>query len=58
MDYQVFTNDILTIMYESISGGLAADDAQKSQVRRLGPADALAAQRAIRSHADGDWLVL
>jgi hypothetical protein len=30
MDYQAFTNDSLTMMYESIRGALASDDAQKA----------------------------
>ncbi len=31
MNYQAFTNDSLTMMYEGIRGALAADDALKSQ---------------------------
>jgi hypothetical protein len=31
MDYQAFTNDSLTMMYESIRGALAADEALKRQ---------------------------
>jgi hypothetical protein len=31
MDYQAFTNDSLTMMYESVRGALAADDALKRQ---------------------------
>jgi len=31
MNYQAFTNDSLTMMYESIRGALAADDALKRQ---------------------------
>ena len=31
MDYGAFTNDSLTMMYESIRGALASDDAQKAQ---------------------------
>jgi hypothetical protein len=31
MNYQAFTNDSLTMMYEAIRGGLAADDASKRQ---------------------------
>jgi hypothetical protein len=31
MDYHVFTNDSLTMMYEGIRGALAADDALKEQ---------------------------
>ena len=31
MNYQVFTNDSLTMMYESIRGALAADEALKRQ---------------------------
>jgi hypothetical protein len=31
MNYQVFTNDSLTMVYESIRGALAADDALKRQ---------------------------
>ena len=30
MDYPAFTNDSLTMMYESIRGALASDDAQKA----------------------------
>ena len=30
MDYRAFTNDSLTMMYESIRGALASDDAQKA----------------------------
>lgn len=30
MDYRAFTNDSLTMMYESIRAALASDDAQKS----------------------------
>ena len=30
MNYQAFTNDSLTMMYESIRGALASDDAQKA----------------------------
>ncbi|MEH2493553.1 hypothetical protein V1294_000032 [Bradyrhizobium sp. AZCC 1678] len=30
MDYQAFTNDSLTMMYEGIRGALASDDAQKA----------------------------
>jgi hypothetical protein len=30
MDYQAFTNDSLTMMYESIRGALASDDVQKA----------------------------
>ncbi|MET4316189.1 hypothetical protein, partial [Bradyrhizobium sp. RT4b] len=29
-DYRAFTNDSLTMMYESIRGALASDDAQKA----------------------------
>ncbi|MET4240766.1 hypothetical protein [Bradyrhizobium sp. RT10b] len=29
MDYRAFTNDSLTMMYESVRGALASDDAQK-----------------------------
>jgi hypothetical protein len=32
MNYQAFTNDSLTMMYEAIRGALAADDALKRQV--------------------------
>lgn len=31
MNYQAFTNDSLTMMYEAIRGALAADDATKAQ---------------------------
>ena len=31
MDYQAFTNDGLTMMYEGVRGALAADDALKQQ---------------------------
>src|SRR2546427_9244729 len=31
MDYQAFTNDSLTMMYEGVRGALAADDALKRQ---------------------------
>jgi hypothetical protein len=31
MNYQAFTNDSLTVMYEGIRGALAADDALKRQ---------------------------
>jgi hypothetical protein len=31
MNYQAFTNDSLTMMYEAIRGALAADDALKRQ---------------------------
>jgi hypothetical protein len=31
MDYEAFSNDSLTMMYESIRGALASDDAQKVQ---------------------------
>jgi hypothetical protein len=31
MNYQAFTNDSLTMMYEGIRGALAADDALKQQ---------------------------
>jgi hypothetical protein len=31
MDYQAFTNDSLTMMYEGIRGALAADEALKGQ---------------------------
>ena len=31
MDYQAFTNDSLTMMYEGVRGALAADDALKQQ---------------------------
>jgi hypothetical protein len=31
MNYQAFTNDSLTMMYESIRGALAADEALKRQ---------------------------
>jgi hypothetical protein len=31
MDYQAFTNDSLTMMYEGIRGALAADDALTRQ---------------------------
>ena len=30
MDYRAFTNDSLTMMYESIRGALTSDDAQKA----------------------------
>ena len=30
MDYRAFTNDSLTMMYESIRGALASDDAHKA----------------------------
>ena len=31
MNYQAFTNDSLTMMYEAVRGALAADDALKKQ---------------------------
>jgi hypothetical protein len=31
MDYQAFTNDSLTMMYEAVRGALAADDALNRQ---------------------------
>jgi len=31
MNYQAFTNDSLTLMYEAVRGALAADDALKRQ---------------------------
>jgi hypothetical protein len=31
MNYQAFTNDSLTMMYEAVRGALAADDALKRQ---------------------------
>jgi len=31
MNYQAFTNDSLTMMYEGVRGALAADDAFKKQ---------------------------
>jgi hypothetical protein len=31
MNYQAFTNDSLTMMYECIRGALASDDAQKAE---------------------------
>jgi hypothetical protein len=31
MNYQAFTNDSLTMMYEGVRGALAADDALKAQ---------------------------
>jgi hypothetical protein len=31
LNYQVFTNDSLTMMYEGVRGALAADDALKQQ---------------------------
>jgi hypothetical protein len=31
MNYQAFTNDSLTMMYEAVRGALAADDAQEEQ---------------------------
>jgi hypothetical protein len=31
MNYQAFTNDSLTMMYEAIQGAMAADDALKRQ---------------------------
>jgi hypothetical protein len=31
MNYQAFTNDSLTMMYEGVRGALAADDALKGQ---------------------------
>jgi hypothetical protein len=31
MNYQAFTNDSLTMMYEGIRGALAADEALKEQ---------------------------
>jgi hypothetical protein len=31
MNYQAFTNDSLTMMYEAIRGAMAADDALKRQ---------------------------
>jgi hypothetical protein len=30
MDYQAFTNDSLTMMYDGVRGALASDDAQKA----------------------------
>ena len=31
MNYQAFTNDSLTMMYEAVRGALAADDSQEKQ---------------------------
>jgi hypothetical protein len=31
MNYQAFTNDSLTLMYEAVRGAMAADDALKRQ---------------------------
>jgi hypothetical protein len=31
LNYQAFTNDSLTMMYEAVRGALAADDAQEKQ---------------------------
>jgi hypothetical protein len=33
MDYQTFTNSSLTLMYETVRGALASDDAQEGQGR-------------------------
>ena len=33
MNYQAFTNDSLTMMYEGVRGALAADDALKAEGR-------------------------
>lgn len=30
MDYRAFTNDSITMMYESVRGALASDEAQKA----------------------------
>ena len=38
MNYQAFTNDSLTLMYEAIRGALAADDALKRQKWKLNSA--------------------
>ena len=38
MNYQAFTNDSLTMMYEAIRGALAADDALKRRVWQSGSA--------------------
>jgi hypothetical protein len=35
MNYQAFTNDSLTMMYEGIRGALAADEALKGQGEEL-----------------------
>ena len=34
MNYEAFTNDSLTMMYEAVRGALAADDALKRQSAR------------------------
>ena len=31
MNYQAFTNESLTMMYEAVRGALASDDAQKAE---------------------------
>jgi hypothetical protein len=47
MDYRAFTNDNLTMMYESVRGALASDDAQKAtgEVPRFSRNDVLEAAR-------------
>jgi hypothetical protein len=40
VNYQAFTNDSLTMMYEAIRGALAADDARKSEDMEAGFASA------------------
>src|SRR5258708_29966067 len=40
MNYQAFTSDSLTMMYEGVRGALAVDDALKNRARKLGSVSA------------------
>jgi hypothetical protein len=45
MNYQAFTNDSLTMMYEAVRGALAADNALKRQGR----------ETSFRARETPDW---
>jgi hypothetical protein len=45
MNYEAFTNDSLTMMYEAVRGALAADDALKRQGQ----------ETRFRIHETPDW---
>lgn len=49
MDYEAFSNDSLTMMYESIRAALASDDAQKAEGEK--PRFRIRETSAWREHA-------
>jgi hypothetical protein len=53
MDYQAFTNDSLTMMYEAVRAALASDDATKAQGGKPDSPSTAAVSASLDRYCDG-----